>query len=85
MTLLEAMCYGIPVIAPPIGGPVEIVSSSVNGFCIDVRNTEQLDNTIEKFSKDIEQLSAISANARETALKFSEAKLQNSVVNVLLG
>ncbi len=84
MTLLEAMCYGIPVIAPPVGGPAELITSSVNGFCIDVRDTAQLDNAIEKFSTDFEMLNNVSLNARQTALKFSEAKLQHNVVNTLL-
>lgn len=85
MTLLEAMCYGIPVIAPPVGGPAELVSSSVNGFCIDVRNTDQLDKAIEKISNDITLQNKISQKARATALKFSEKSLQHSVVNTLLG
>ncbi len=83
MTLLEAMCYGIPVIAPPVGGPAEIVSSTVNGFCIDVRNTDELDNVIEKFSKDDVLLKNISVNAREAALKFTEEHLQRTVLNTL--
>lgn len=36
MTILEAMSYGIPSIAPNAGGPLEIIDDGVNGFCIDV-------------------------------------------------
>ena len=85
MTLLEAMCYGIPVIAPPVGGPAELVTSEVNGFCIDVRDTEQLDNAIKKFSTDTELLNKISTKARTTALNFTESNLQRNVVTTLLG
>lgn len=85
MTLLEAMCYGIPVIAPPVGGPAEIVTSEVNGFCIDVRDTKQLDRAIENFSTNIELLNKISENARITAFKFTEEKLKQKVLNTLFG
>lgn len=42
LTLLEAMAYGIPVICPPVGGPVELVENGKNGFCVDSRNIEEL-------------------------------------------
>lgn len=84
MTLLEAMCYGIPVIAPPVGGPTEIVDSLVNGFCVDVRNTEMLDQTIQLFFTDNELRKDFSKNARANALKFTEHELQQNVVQGLL-
>src|SRR5690606_19093422 len=42
MTVLEAMSFGIPIIAPPVGGPSELVSDGFNGFLIDSRNIELL-------------------------------------------
>lgn len=36
MTILEAMAYGIPSIAPNVGGPLEIIDNGINGYCIDV-------------------------------------------------
>jgi len=50
MTLLEAMQYGLPVIAPPVGGPTEIVSSFFNGYLIDQRNEEELIKKIKKMA-----------------------------------
>lgn len=38
MTILEAMSYGIPSIAPNVGGPLELVENGYNGFCVDVTN-----------------------------------------------
>lgn len=60
LTLLEAMAYGIPVICPPVGGPVELVENGKNGFCVDPRNIDELIDKIiyilesgnyEEFSK----------------------------------
>lgn len=36
MTILEAMAYGIPAIVPNVGGPVELIESGYNGYCVDV-------------------------------------------------
>lgn len=85
MTLLEAMCYGIPVIAPPVGGPVEIVTSEVNGFCVDVREQKDLDNVIRKITDDVKLRYTISENARTTALKFTEEKLRQNILSTLFG
>lgn len=38
MTILEAMSHGLPVVAPSVGGIVEIVDNGVNGFLIQSRN-----------------------------------------------
>ncbi|MCA6362161.1 MAG: glycosyltransferase family 4 protein [Bacteroidetes bacterium] len=48
MTILEAFAYGRPVIAPPVGGPSELVTHGVNGFLIDSRNAGALDAAIKK-------------------------------------
>ena len=86
MTILEAMCYGIPVIAPPVGGPAEIVESGINGFTIDSRRNEDLDSTLNYLVNNESMLLEFSKNAKITAQKFSSTRLQsdiNSVVNNL--
>ena len=34
LTILEAMAFGVPVIVPPVGGPVEIVRQNIEGYLI---------------------------------------------------
>ena len=46
LTILEAMAFGLPVIAPPVGGPVNIVSDNVDGFLIDSRDVKKVVNSI---------------------------------------
>lgn len=46
MTILEAFAYGKPVICPPVGGPVEIVSHGVNGFHADSRDLKNLEKQL---------------------------------------
>ncbi len=45
LTLLEAFSYGIPVICPPVGGPLELVTDGCEGFAVDSR---ELDKVAEK-------------------------------------
>jgi L-malate glycosyltransferase len=50
MTILEAKAYGLKVIAPPIGGPAEIVNEPVDGWLIDARNYRQLHDKLLELS-----------------------------------
>jgi L-malate glycosyltransferase len=84
MTILEAMCYGIPVIAPPVGGPVEIVESGINGFTIDSRRTEDLDSTLNYLVSNESLMLELSKNAKITAQKFSSLRLQTEVNSVVI-
>lgn len=46
LTLLEAMAYGLPVIAPPVGGPVELVENGSNGYLVDSREIQDVKEKI---------------------------------------
>lgn len=78
LTLLEAMAYGLPVIAPPVGGPIELVENGYNGFLIDSRDEEVI---VEKIiyileSGDYERLSK---NAKAKSLLFDNANMINNI------
>lgn len=71
LTLLEAMAFGIPVIAPPVGGPLELVSEGREGFLIDCRNGEDLAEKVCLLA-DVDALCVrLSAAARAKAAQFS--------------
>lgn len=84
MTLLEAMCYGIPVIAPPVGGPAEIILAGKNGYMVDVRKEKELDETINALASHPEQCEALSIQAKKTSLLFSNEILRQQVLEALL-
>lgn len=83
MTLLEAMCYGIPVIAPPVGGPSEFVEPGTNGFAIDVRHFRKLDELLEKLADNPEECAKLSEGARKTASRFRCQALQSEIKTVI--
>ncbi len=79
LTLLEAMCYGVPVIAPPVGGPSEFVKTGLNGYTIDVRKVKELDEVIDNISSNSSICSDLSIGAKITASKFKSSVLQEQV------
>jgi len=51
MAVLEAMNYSIPVIAPDVGGMVEIIEDGKTGYIIRSRNIHEFVNAIEDIIK----------------------------------
>ena len=79
MTLLEGMCYGLPVIGPPVGGPVEVVKDGINGFNIDSRNIEMVAETIERINSNKNLQLALSKGALKTSADFDEKKMNQRI------
>ena len=71
LTLVEAMAFGLPVIAPPIGGPAEIVTNGVDGYCIDSRETGALRDAMIALADDKTTYAAMSNAARKRAASFT--------------
>ena len=82
MTLLEAMSYGIPVIAPTQGGPAELVEETINGFQIDVQDEATLDFRLSYLAANPEFMQKLSAGARETAERYGSEKFKTTLINV---
>lgn len=70
MTILEAMAYGIPSIAPNYGGPKELIVDGLNGFLID--NIEDIDEIKNKlfFILTPENYSKFANNSLKIYKKF---------------
>lgn len=82
MTLLEAMSYGLPVIAPPVGGPVELVLDNYNGFKVDQREIHVLKDKIQAIFRSENFYKELSKNAKQFAGKFSEKQFGMELVQV---
>jgi L-malate glycosyltransferase len=83
MTLLEGMYYGLPCIAPPIGGPTEIVEDAVNGFLIDQRHLDNIADKIIELSSNKALYKAFSRNASERSLEFKIDRNIGQIENIL--
>ncbi|WLE00544.1 glycosyltransferase family 4 protein (plasmid) [Agrobacterium leguminum] len=72
LTLIEAMSFGVPVVAPPVGGPTEIVTGGEEGFLIDSRNPEALVEAVQLLADDPGLSMKMSAAARKKSAQFSQ-------------
>ncbi|TOG57356.1 glycosyltransferase family 1 protein [Vibrio parahaemolyticus] len=62
ISILEAMSYGLPVVASDVGGVRESVTHGYNGCLIPRGDVEYLKNTIDDLLHDKETLKAMSSN-----------------------
>ncbi len=83
LTLLEAMAFGIPVIAPPVGGPAELVTDGVQGFLIDSRDRASLAEVVRRLADDASTCDRMSVAARERAAQFSSERFSREIVALI--
>ncbi len=70
-SILDAMAYGVPVIASNVGGIPDIVRHEQNGLLIPPRNSRALADAISKLYESPESRRQFSAEGRATAASFS--------------
>lgn len=83
LTLLEAMAFGVPVIAPPIGGPAELVRDGRDGFLIDSRECKALSAKVQELADDEAMCLRLSTSARSRASAFSPAAFEQALCDML--
>ncbi len=82
LTLIEAMAYGLPVIAPPVGGPAEIVTQAV-GFQISCYDMERLVQHVQKIMNDTQLYRQLSEAALHEAEKYRKQRFLKQVDTLL--
>lgn len=65
MSILEAMSYGLPVVASNVGGIGEVVENGRNGFCVE-NKVEAFKDAILQTLEDEEKYKQMSQNAKNT-------------------
>lgn len=70
LTIVEAMAYGVPVIVPPVGGPIEIVEEDKEGFLISSYDVDKVAKKIEELANDEKLCMNLSSNARKKSFGF---------------
>ena len=81
---VEAMGYGLPIIAYKSGGIPEYIKEGINGLLFDELTPEALIKKI-KLLKSLpdDKLLAIKKNSRKTAENFSEKKFRERMLNFI--
>jgi len=83
LTIVEAMTFGVPVIVPPVGGPSEIVTHGVDGYCIDSRDIGALQAAILALADDPGTHTAMGKAARARAQDFTFEAYATALRNAL--
>ena len=85
LTLLEAMAYGVPVIAPPVGGPTELVTDGVEGFLMSSRDTGAIAQRVAELAADESRCLMLSKNARAKAQCYNPEIFRQRVQDFIDG
>jgi glycosyltransferase involved in cell wall biosynthesis len=56
LTLIEACCMGLPIVASRVGGIPDLVVENKNGFLCQAGNVIELSETLVKFSENVKDL-----------------------------
>lgn len=79
LTLIEAMAFGIPVIAPDIGAPKEFIENDRNGYLVNEADLPHIAELLRSMHNDPAQYARMSADAKETSTHFTPAVLLDAV------
>lgn len=79
LTLVEGMAFGLPVIAPPVGGPTEIITDGREGYLIDSRDSAKLEQTIRFIADSPDLAEKLSIAARSRAAQFNLSRFAESL------
>tara|TARA_B110000977_G_scaffold28777_1_gene37104 strand:- start:2303 stop:3388 length:1086 start_codon:yes stop_codon:yes gene_type:complete len=83
LTLIEAMTFGVPVIAPPVGGPREIISDGIEGYCIDSRDSAALQAAVLELADNPKRSKEMSKAALLRAKDFTYDNYAVALQNAL--
>ncbi len=83
LTIVEAMAFGVPVIVPPVGGPVELVRDGEEGYLVSSYETDTISKIIIELSEDKERCSTLSVAARKRAESFNEEVFEKKIIEVI--
>lgn len=84
MTVVEAMCFGLPCIVPEVGGVSELVQEGVNGYHVDSHDTQLLSNRIESLLTDRDFYAQMANNAYESSQNYKETAMVDAIHRLLI-
>ncbi len=83
LTIVEAMSFGKPVIVPPVGGPAEIITDSVDGYCISCYELQNIQDKLIELSANQTLYASMSKSAFRRSEDFTVEEFQKNILNVI--
>jgi len=81
--MMEAMAYGLPVIASKIRGNVDLVGNNEGGILVSPSKTDEFRDAIEKLSSDAELNEKFRKRNELVIKEFSEEKVLKEIKNIV--
>jgi glycosyltransferase involved in cell wall biosynthesis len=81
-SMLDALAYGLPVVATKAGGIPEIIENEVNGFLCEVDDIDAFKDAIVTLYRDSKLRQKISAANLEKAARFSPENMTKRYIEV---
>jgi len=84
MTILEAMAFGLPIIASDVGGIPEQITDNTDGFLVKPQNTNDLVNAMNKVLSEEEHARRIGDAAyKKCTSTFTDGNMHKSYATIL--
>ena len=83
LTAIEAMCAGLPVIVPTVGGIAELVSDGENGYKIDIAQLDEIEKRIREILSDESAYTHLANNALHRAALYNPSAQAGSIASIL--
>lgn len=82
LVVLEAMYFGVPVVASNTGGIPEIITDGRNGLLVEPRNADDLARSIRRVLTETALTESLVAEGRRTVEDFSQEKMARQVEEI---
>jgi phosphatidylinositol alpha 1,6-mannosyltransferase len=76
----EALASGVPVIAPNLGGPTDLVKHGWTGYLIDTENTYSLNHAVNQILQ-LAEPALMGARARESVIERTWLSVNNQLIS----
>jgi glycosyltransferase involved in cell wall biosynthesis len=80
--LLDALAFGLPVVATRAGGIPEVIVDGISGLLAEPRNPDALGEAIARVLSDTDLAARLRANARPRAIEFSVERMTDRTIEV---
>jgi len=81
---LEAMSFGLPVVASAVGALPELIKNGWNGFLVEPGNVDQFIEMLQRLLEDAKMRSIFGQNGRKVASLYSWQQIAEKTCAVYL-
>ena len=81
--MIEAMAFGIPVVATRVGGIPKVICDGINGILVDSSDPNQIAAAVRRMSENEKLTDAIRKNGFKTAKNYTIETAVGRTVDIL--